>query len=199
MADTLGNLLSRCCGKSLNPEQTFPAIDSEAFSQISCLDVTKKLLSQIQELPSSLLFSNSTSKNLNSLFLDICQSHYQEYNFYKAGETIMTCLHSANLFFETLKPWELKKSPEKIDELRVVLHLAMESLRVSAILLQPLVPKISQQLLNKLNVPENKRYFKDLGTFSWNDEGFKTRPLSGDSTVLFKRIIGENTRKRSVQ
>lgn len=138
---------------------------------------------------------------LNSLFLGICQSHYREYNFYKAGEAIITCLHSANLFFETLKPWELKKRPEKIDELRVVLHLAMESLRVSAILLQPLVPNISQQLLNKLNVPENKRFFKDLGTFSWNDEGFKTRPLGAESTVLFKRIIGsgEDTRKRSLQ
>lgn len=77
----------------------------------------------------------------------------------------------------------------------------MESLRVSAILLQPLVPNISQQLLNKLNVPENKRYFKDLGTFSWNNEGFKTRPLGAESTVLFKRIIGsgEDARKRSLQ
>lgn len=77
----------------------------------------------------------------------------------------------------------------------------MESLRVSAILLQPLVPNISKQLLNKLNVQENNRYFKDLRMFSWNDAGFKTKPLGVDSTVLFKRIIGagEDARKRSLQ
>lgn len=51
LADTLGNLLSRCCGKALNPSQVFPKINSEVFNRISSMEVTKKLLDNIEQLP----------------------------------------------------------------------------------------------------------------------------------------------------
>lgn len=130
------------------------------------------------------------------LILDICKSHYDDFNFYKAADAIIATLHSANLFFETLKPWELKKSPETIEDLHVALHLAMESLRVSGILLQPLIPNISDNLLNKLSVPRDERYFDNSKRFSWKNEHFQAnKALGREKTVLFKRIIVSDSRQ----
>ncbi|XP_030758905.1 methionine--tRNA ligase, mitochondrial [Sitophilus oryzae] len=177
LADTLGNLLSRCCGKALNPSQTYPSINTEVLEKISSLEVTKKLLDNLNNLP------------------DLCEQHYNEFNFYKATDAVIATLHSCNLFFETLKPWELKKRPESSEELSVVLHLAMESLRISGIILQPLIPNISHVLLNKLGVPREERYFENCREFSWTDSGFRGRSLGEDKNALFKRLVTEETKK----
>lgn len=52
LADTLGNLLSRCTGVALNPFQTFPKIQATAFDSISKQDVTKGLIESVISLPS---------------------------------------------------------------------------------------------------------------------------------------------------
>ncbi|CAH1155924.1 unnamed protein product [Phaedon cochleariae] len=183
LADTLGNLLSRCCGTVLNPDQKFPKIDSQAFDRISSLDCTKNLLEHVAKLPG------------------ICRDHYESLNFYKVADAVMTTLHVANLFFETLKPWELKKNSESREELKVVLHVTLETLRVSAILLQPMIPRLSETLLDKLAVGKGERFFDDLDRFSWAQKEFEERHLGMDKVVLFRRISlgddlkGSNRRK----
>ncbi|KAL1497804.1 hypothetical protein ABEB36_008701 [Hypothenemus hampei] len=181
LADTFGNLLSRCCGKALNPQQVIPKINPETLSKITTLNVTKKLIENLSELP------------------ERCKNHYNDYNFYKVADAIITTLHSANLFFESLKPWELKKNIEMQEDLNVTLHLAMEALRISGILLQPLIPKISEGLLEKLNVPKEERYFENVKQFSWENPSFQTRPLGHNKAVLFKRIITENDTKKEIR
>lgn len=51
LADTLGNLLSRCCSQSLNSNQVFPKINPEAYHEISSMDVTQKVVGHISALP----------------------------------------------------------------------------------------------------------------------------------------------------
>ncbi|VEN35851.1 unnamed protein product [Callosobruchus maculatus] len=138
LADTLGNLLNRCTGSALNPRQTFPTMDSAALATVRSLEVTKSLIEHISNLP------------------ETCRCHYADFNFHKVADAIMATLHSANLFFETLKPWELKKKPESHLELNVVLHLTLETLRVVGILLQPMVPKLSEECWIK-SMLEGKR------------------------------------------
>ncbi|KAJ8959833.1 hypothetical protein NQ318_011566 [Aromia moschata] len=120
-----------------------------------------------------------------------CKGHYQDFNFYKVADAVIATLHSANLFFETLKPWELKKNPDTLNELNVVLHLALETLRVSAILLQPLIPNICGRLLDKMGVGEGERFFGDAEKLSWANEEFRERKLTPEKLVLFKRIVTE--------
>lgn len=55
LADTLGNLLSRCCGKALNPKQEVPVINMEAFDKLMKEDCTKKLINNLQHLPGVLI------------------------------------------------------------------------------------------------------------------------------------------------
>lgn len=105
-------------------------------------------------------------------------------------------LHSANLFVETLKPWELRKvDPIRLD---VVLHVTLESLRVCGILLQPIAPNITSNLLNKLNVPDDRRFFADTKKLSWTNIGEFTMPirLSDDKSVLFRKLLLKNDKFR---
>uniref|UniRef100_A0A182LZ77 Methionine--tRNA ligase, mitochondrial n=1 Tax=Anopheles culicifacies TaxID=139723 RepID=A0A182LZ77_9DIPT len=51
LADTLGNLLSRCCGKALNAASIFPAVDMEAFEALKEVDATKRMLEALEEMP----------------------------------------------------------------------------------------------------------------------------------------------------
>ncbi|KAG5879992.1 hypothetical protein JTB14_033250 [Gonioctena quinquepunctata] len=106
----------------------------------------------------------------------------------------MSTLRTANLFFETLKPWELKRNPDTQKELDVVLHVTLETLKVTGILLQPMVPNLSKILLDKINVGREERNFSDAKRLSWSREDFGDNdvPLEDKKVVLFKRILLEN-------
>lgn len=122
-----------------------------------------------------------------SSFPDTCEQHYEDFNFYKVVDTTIATLHSANKFFETLKPWELRRRADDaaLKELHVILHVTMECLRVVAILLQPIIPELTDHLLNKLNVPNNQRSYRNSKELGWKSA---ERQLSPDSAVIFKRI-----------
>ncbi|KAK9716851.1 tRNA synthetases class I (M) [Popillia japonica] len=174
LADTLGNLLNRCCGDALNPEQIFPGVAEYGvvFNELaSRVDVGKKLVESLTSLS------------------DTCYDHYQEYNFYKVVDSVMATLHSANLFFETTKPWEMRKVPQRKPELEATLHMAMETLRISAIILLPIIPNLSEKILDKLNVPKTDRFWSNTKKFNWSDINFKSRALLPEKIVLFQRII----------
>lgn len=113
-------------------------------------------------------------------------------------DAVIATLHKCNLFFETLKPWELKKNPDH-EELNTVLHLTIETLRVCGILLQPVIPNICENLLNKLGVPKNARTFDYSKKLSWAAADFKPVHLPVEKVVLFRRIFTERTKKREVK
>lgn len=109
----------------------------------------------------------------------------------------MSTLHAANLFFQTLKPWELRKRPERHQDLNAILHITMETLRTTAVILNPIIPNLSDSLLNKLNVPINRRSWESIQCRSWTDHAFRAQSLSNEKLVFFKRIILEDeTRKK---
>ncbi|XP_049824100.1 methionine--tRNA ligase, mitochondrial isoform X2 [Aethina tumida] len=126
---------------------------------------------------------------------NICEQHYSELNFYKSIDAIIAALHSANLFFETMKPWELKNRPETLEELKVVLHITLETLRVVGILLQPIVPNICDALLTRIQVGMEDRHLGNLAVLSWSDTNFRLRKLAGEKAVLFRKIVTEEGKK----
>ena len=71
-------------------------------------------------------------------------------------------LRHTNVFVQKHEPWLLKDNPAEQHWLDTILHVAMETVRVSAILLQPVVPKMAAGILDRLNVPGGERYWKDL-------------------------------------
>uniref|UniRef100_A0A2M3Z9E8 Methionine--tRNA ligase, mitochondrial n=1 Tax=Anopheles braziliensis TaxID=58242 RepID=A0A2M3Z9E8_9DIPT len=175
LADTLGNLLSRCCGKALNPASLYPALDEEAFERLKSYDVTNRLLEVLGEMPDKTLH------------------HYQKHNFYLVVDTVIHLLHTTNNFFETTTPWKLKKSESPDDRamLNAILTITMEVLRQTAIVMQPIIPVLTERLLDKLNIPASAR--------TWDDTKLSFRTTDGSlgdqDSILFRRIVPSTENK----
>lgn len=54
LADTLGNLLSRCTGQNLNPRQEFPQLHIEEFRQLKQDENAAKLIESVDNLAGGL-------------------------------------------------------------------------------------------------------------------------------------------------
>lgn len=191
LADTLGNLLSRGCAKSLNPRQVYPRIYVHHCDEILRLDAGRRLQELLSELP------------------DRCAQHYDDNNFYLVVDKVMAALHATNNFFESSKPWELKKaspvlspspsaseaitsSSERSQKLDTILSMTMDSLRLCAIILQPIIPDMSSKLLDKLSVCPSQRTWanlKDSFVFHVNNTRTEDTLLNDSNAVLFRRIL----------
>ncbi|XP_053697999.1 methionine--tRNA ligase, mitochondrial [Sabethes cyaneus] len=171
LADSFGNLLSRCCGKALNPDAINPVVDPNILDALSSTESTMKMLNMLHELP------------------DKCLAHYQQYNFYLVVDCVVQLLHATNSFFETSAPWKLKDRQQR-PQLHTILGLTMEVLRQVGIILQPIVPNLSRRVLDKLNVKNDQRLWKDLHVQFNRVE----RPLAmKEDTILFRRIVHPKT------
>lgn len=67
LADTLGNLLSRACAKSVNRRHVFPTLDKSVFDELIQADTTKKLVHLVEGLPGEFVYCNK--KNLFQFWL----------------------------------------------------------------------------------------------------------------------------------
>ncbi|GAB6019872.1 hypothetical protein CHUAL_001409 [Chamberlinius hualienensis] len=173
LADTFGNLLNRCTAKSLNRKQIFPWYNKDCLKD-SHADSRDKLVNMVLSLP------------------DKVQLHYQELNFDKGIEQIMSCLRQANRFMEECKPWELKKEPDS-ETLDSIIHVTMETLRICGILLLPITPKISTIMLDRLGISPDERDLLHIKPFLVHN-GFEKNVYGGhrlgsNTTPLFQRII----------
>ncbi|KAH8375892.1 hypothetical protein KR200_006401 [Drosophila serrata] len=181
LADTLGNLLSRACAKSLNPRQIYPSVHDEHLADLlQSLDSAKRLQEQLLQLS------------------DRCATHYDSNHFHLVADTVMATLHAANNFFESSKPWLLKGgTPEGGNEARLetIIAMTMDALRRCGIVLQPIIPQLAQRLLDKLSVPATQRQWDSLdsGTFATATVE-SPRQLDGQtSALLFQRILEEKS------
>lgn len=141
LADALGNLLSRCTAPSLNPNQLMPPLDHQYLKKMPLAG--QKLVEQLVELPC------------------IIEKHYHDFNFYHGIEVAMAAVRQANAFVQEEKPWELKNLPDS-DHLDSVLRVALETVRMVGIALQPVVPTLASQLLDSLGVPVHHRAWVNL-------------------------------------
>lgn len=163
LANTMGNLFSRCSAPALNPQQVFPQFSLELVKSEN-QNLLSKLMTAVTELP------------------DQVQVHYRDFNIYKGLEDSMECLRCANLLLQECKPWEegrKKCAPS-------VLHAVLETLRVCGILMLPAVPKMAQDLLVRLGTDPHEWNLANLRPFTGTCSGRKLQSEPG--SVLFKRI-----------
>lgn len=172
LADTLGNLLNRCTSAAVNPAQVFPPLCLEAFTN-KCGTEGKSLVERVSHLAETV------------------PDHYSEYNFYKGLDEIMSCLRATNAFVQNQKPWTLTKDTGDAPLLNTIVHIAMESLRVCGLLLQPVTPNLSDQLLMKLGVPDSDRNVNSLSCFHSISDGFSVYdniPLPSKSLIIYAKV-----------
>ena len=96
----------------------------------------------------------------------------------RVGEFVTIC----NTYIEMTAPWKLAKDPERAEALDHALFALAEALRISAILISPVMPNAAAEILRQLN-------FKDEYTLS--DANWGALPKKhqlGKPTPLFPRI-----------
>ncbi len=166
LANTLGNLYQRCL--PFNKNMNYPSFEN----------VKDYLTSEDKEF----------LVKLDQIRIE-CEEHYEAFNFYNGIQSIMARLRLANNLVQEYKPWDLVKSSDVKDKiiLNKMLFFVYESLRISGILLQPIVPDISKNILGKLNIAQNERvYINCQVNYNSNKEAKK---LSDDKSTIFKRLI----------
>ncbi len=160
LANTWGNLVSRCTAKTL--KEVSEPVDRTTI-QSHCSQQAVALLEQLERLASKV------------------EVHYGDFNYYQGIDLVMEALRETNSYVQEEKPWDLKKS----DPVRMscVLAVAMDSLRICTLLLQPIVPQLCGRVLDKLNVQD--RTWAAARTV---DLRISSQQISDEKCVLFNRV-----------
>ncbi|XP_011298070.1 methionine--tRNA ligase, mitochondrial [Fopius arisanus] len=171
LADTLGNLFSRCMGRAVNPRGATPEA-SIIHKDILGTEEAKNLVESLHRLPGT------------------AQSAYQDFNFHQVVDAVMNSLRCANKMIEHHKPWALVKlnDEKSMTQLEAVLALGLESVRVSALILLPIVPRLAHNLLSHLDIPMDSRQWinTEFSRTGRATEGIQEERLN--NLILFKRI-----------
>ncbi|XP_076454257.1 methionine--tRNA ligase, mitochondrial-like [Babylonia areolata] len=169
LVNSLGNLLSRTTAPSVNRQQEFPPMvpDSDLRQYLSESDL--EMYWSLQRLP----------EQVDEL--------YERFAFPRAIDLLMGHVHWANALVQLHQPWTLVKAEDSDGASRrhlgVVLHVAMETLRVCGVLLQPLVPQLADRLLTRLGVCQERRGLASVGR-SVEERAHAPHSLGGKVTLL---------------
>ena len=163
-----GNLLSRCTGASINPEQTYPRF--EGMDQVPPLSSGHALLIE----------------NLRTLPSRVTSSF--ESGYFSSGiKDIFSVIRDCNVFFAENAPWKLVKEPASHAQLQQVLYTTYEVLRIASTLLMPIIPSSANRALDKLGVPTSLRRAVDASLHSGAGV-LCGLPLQPGSISLFEKI-----------
>ena len=78
--------------------------------------------------------------------------HMEQLQFHKALMAIWEVINQVNRYVDQSAPWVLARDPQKQNRLRTVLYYSLESLKVVGVLLAPIMPDTSEELLDRLGV-----------------------------------------------
>ncbi|MEM8666207.1 MAG: methionine--tRNA ligase [Planctomycetota bacterium] len=101
---------------------------------------------------------------------------YEACDFARAMRRIMELADAANPYVEHAKPWEMKKDPDRQDELRDVCTVALNLFRQLAVYLAPVLPDLAKQCSELLGEE----------IVSWDQS---QKPLLGSPVAKFKRML----------
>ena len=98
-------------------------------------------------------------------------------------DDIFDLLKRCNKYIDETSPWALAKDEANKDRLNTVLYNLLESIRISAVLLEAYIPDTSKAILDQLNT--QKRDFDSITEFGQLEEGTK---ITDKPTILFARL-----------
>ena len=122
-------------------------------------------------------------KRLKSISIELVKkfdNNMSRMSINEAIEETLQFVRSINRYFEHMAPWKLVK--EDLKSAGTVLYTGAEALRISAVLLSPIMPQRIQILLSVLNTESVDR--------NWG--GLKPGKRLGDHKPLFPRINSDN-------
>ena len=129
-------------------------------------------------------FNNELSETLDDFDLynqfieksEDISNHFENREYSKAMREIMLLADSANRYIEEKKPWVMIKNTDQRDEVQKVCTQGINLFRILMIYLSPVIPKISDGVVELLN--EKK--------WKWSDI---SQPLLGTKIKKFKPLL----------
>ncbi|KAG0345375.1 methionyl-tRNA synthetase [Podila humilis] len=162
-AGQLGNLLSRSTSAALNPSAkipTRPSMEKVHPDDLALHVRMQRLRQDVDEAMSSYRTNLATS-------------------------AIFDTLAVANVNFSHNAPWKLAKDPNGQERLNTVLWYSMESVRLAALLLQPIMPTKSAEILDQLGIRSNERTWEHIAIgLGWQAENGARYLKSGNTPVF---------------
>lgn len=121
--------------------------------------------------------------NLKTIAASAVESYKKFMDQFKVSdgiEAVMKLLRASNKYIDETCPWVLAKDPANADTLKTVLYNLLEAIRISAVMLEPIMPTTSNKIYAGLNTKLTS--FDDLAF------GKNATYLVGSCEVLFKRL-----------
>jgi methionyl-tRNA synthetase len=109
--------------------------------------------------------------------------HMEKLRVQDSIDDIFDLLKRCNKYIDETSPWGLAKDEANRDHLNTVLYNLMESIRISAVLLEAYIPETSKAILDQLNT--QARDFKSLETFGQLEEGIR---ITDKPAILYARL-----------
>ena len=130
-----------------------------------------------------------TLEEFDNELRDFVSSEAGEYavlmNEYKTAEAvgrIVNILYRANKYIDETEPWILAKDETKKARLGTVLYNILESIRIAAVLLLPVMPETCEKIFGQLNTGQTD--YESAFIFGGLESGTKL----GKSEILFARL-----------
>jgi methionyl-tRNA synthetase len=151
-----GNLFARLTAPSLNPTCLVPACGALTSQD-------EAFVERMKRLPGTSAFicrlSSSSDTTHSHSYAHLCEDrvaeHYTNVEFGPGISAIFDVLYDANKYLQDNEPWKLRKTdPQRCE---TVIYVALEAARLSALLLQPIVPRSATKMLDMLGVPADER------------------------------------------
>ncbi len=133
------------------------------------------------------------SQDVDRQLIDMAEKMYPSVTSYmdemrapEALETIFKVIQRANKFIDECTPWILAKTDEGKERLKTVLYNLCESIRMSAVILQPFLTQTPSKIFAKLGIGEDMGLtgFDSLEKFGAKIDGLKV----DKGEQLFQRI-----------
>jgi methionyl-tRNA synthetase len=162
LANDLGNLVSR-----------------------SLAMVARYLGGRAPELPPEAL-----DGELGRLFGDVLSEYtarMESYDIHVAAQEIWKLIRRANRYIEEKTPWALAKDAGRIEELRAVMATLLEVIRVTAVMLVPVIPSKAATIWDNLRL-EGGPSGVPLGELRWGEPPARRGDPIASPPPLFPRI-----------
>ncbi|KAJ2851826.1 methionyl-tRNA synthetase [Coemansia brasiliensis] len=170
----LGNLAARCLSPNMGVNLNCFAAIGEAQSRNADNSADVELRETLINLPA----------HISKL--------YEVGEFGRGMVHIFDALALANRYITQTEPWHLAKLPDAKDRLQTVLFYVLESVRLSALMLQPVMPQKSSTLLDHLAIAASERSWDDVQFGKgWPNTGAERRSLDGVAK-LFPKIYSSD-------
>ncbi|KAI5962025.1 MSM1 [Candida margitis] len=159
------NLLSRIGGKSFDVAQAVGQAKDGEFSSIEEL-ISRYSLKQ-ENASLNLQLSLELQDNLNNAYREM-DAKFTSFDYIRAIQVWWKVINQANQLFQVAEPWlyvsAIKDEPLSEETrhsyqllVNYFVYLCAETMRISSILIQPVMPQLSQHILMRLNVMQERR------------------------------------------